>query len=86
MPTSTSDEQLVSINENDKSYESVSSPSIYLSPNSSLIDIQNMAQEFDEINNHGKQLIDFFIIIRFHSSNLRIEREREKNRTLMDSI
>jgi hypothetical protein len=62
LPTSTSDEQLGSMNETDKSYESVSSPSIYLSPNASLIDIQNMAQEFDEINNLGKQFIDFILL------------------------
>ena len=84
MPTSTSDEQLVLTNDTDKSYESVSSPSIYLSPNASLIDIQNMAQEFDEINNHGKQLIE--VLFFYCSSNMRRAREGEKNRTLMDSI
>jgi hypothetical protein len=47
----------------DRSYESQSSPSIYLSPNESLIDLQTMVQEFDEINNQlfidGKQDFSF---------------------------
>lgn len=52
IPTSPSDEQMLSLTSDlDRSYESQSSPSIYLSPNESLIDLQTMVQEFDEINN-----------------------------------
>ena len=42
-------------NDNYRSCESESSHSIYLSPNSSLFDIQNMVQEFEEINNHPNE-------------------------------
>ncbi|CAF1146701.1 unnamed protein product [Adineta steineri] len=51
LPLSSSDEQLLITNDNYRSFESESSPSIYLSPNSSSIDIQNMVQELDDINN-----------------------------------
>jgi hypothetical protein len=50
LPNSTSDEQLLINNDNYKSSGSESSHSIYLSPNESLIDIQNMVQELDELN------------------------------------
>ncbi len=66
IPTSISDEQLL-LSANDKSYDSESSPSIYLSPNSSVIDLQTMVQEFDEINNQliadRKQYLPFFFSI-----------------------
>jgi hypothetical protein len=55
LPTSTFDEQLLITNDNYKSSESESSHSLYLSPNDSLIDIQNMVQELDEINNHSNE-------------------------------
>lgn len=70
IPNSPSDDQLLSLNENDKSYESFSSPSIYLSPNTSLIDLQNLVQDFDEHNQQGKintlqssSLLVFHIVI-----------------------
>ncbi len=66
IPTSISDEQLL-LSANDKSYDSESSPSIYLSPNGSVIDLQTMVQEFDEINNQliadRKQYLPFFFLV-----------------------
>lgn len=56
---STSDEQLVLPNETYFSFEEIkscgseSSQSNYYSPNSSLIDLQNMPQDFDEIANNN---------------------------------
>ncbi|CAF0777051.1 unnamed protein product [Adineta steineri] len=59
LPTSTSDDQLLLANENYFSFEEIksscgseSSQSNYYSPNSSLVDLQNMVQEYDEINNN----------------------------------
>ncbi|CAF1161740.1 unnamed protein product [Adineta ricciae] len=60
LPTSTSDDQLLLTNENYFSFEEIksscgseSSHSNYFSPNSSLVDLQTMVQEFDEINNNN---------------------------------
>ena len=54
----TIDEHLLLNNDIYKSCESESSHSLYLSPNSSLIDSQNMAQELDEMNTHSNVLFD----------------------------
>jgi hypothetical protein len=59
LPSPTSDDQLFLTNENylsfeePKSCESESSHSNYYSPNSSLVDLQNMVQDFDDINNNN---------------------------------
>ncbi|CAF4887574.1 unnamed protein product [Rotaria sp. Silwood1] len=53
LPRSTTDEQLLITNDVYKSCESGSSHSIYLSPNSSSIDLPNMVLEFDEINHQS---------------------------------
>jgi hypothetical protein len=77
LPSSTSDDQLLLTNESYfsfeeiKSYESESLNSTYYSPNSSLVDIENMVQEFDEINltnsnmsfNEGKHDFFYFFLV-----------------------
>jgi len=80
LQSSTSDDQLLLTNESYfsfeeiKSYESESLNSTYYSPNSSLVDIENMVQEFDEINltnnnsnntsfNEGKHDFFYFFLV-----------------------
>ncbi|CAF4941664.1 unnamed protein product, partial [Rotaria socialis] len=53
LPLLAVDEPLLTTNDIYKSCESGSTHSIYLSPNSSSIDLPNMVQEFDELNQHS---------------------------------
>ncbi|CAM4776618.1 unnamed protein product [Rotaria magnacalcarata] len=53
LPSLAVDEPLLATNDIYKSCESGSTQSIYLSPNSSSIDLSNMVQEIDEINQHS---------------------------------